>query len=865
MKALLISSALALEAGSPTQRAAFALRRALGQHSAVSQITIDVWGSEWAARSRMASGDRLMPSRRIKNSDKIRSYLSLPQRDLNPPVSLPEINQPVTPASLKESWMSPGRNARILKMILDLQPDLIVVTDPLLADFAVTWRACAAQIVLLDNGLVDWAREASAISKNSDHSKWFRQLADAVTTSLNRSRHQFDRIISTTHGTSESVAPLIPFQFTQNELFFSKAHNLVVPSTGFTWIDFLIMGQVRQFVDHCTARQVEPPNLIFVGMERSLTTAFANAQTYSNWQKLNNLVGAARCLFVPFLTADLAQLALSAVSLGTPVLTSRRMAALYGLSLQTGVFSEIDDAIVPSLVQIMDADWMGTDQYRAISTAAGPVTWAIAQERLMRLIFQSDTDADTQKPLPRVHAPDQDARPARRISPFSAEPCVLYNPATQMLLLRLQLLASGQIDEVHLFDSAGTELNRLATPTIASSDHSLTMEGGVVVSLKDLGPALVVELHDSLGLVARHRVDVESFETIAAEIAIAYFDDNMFRGALWVLDTELPKRWAVGFEEHKSPVSMLAAKAMPEIGATALPFAIPLAANLSLSSECHIWRGGANVSLQNLELAVQRPHRETKISLATNRHPRTAVTSLKDIHRGKRAWIVGNGPSVRLEDVAQIPKDDVTFCFNRFYLSYADNPLRESYVVSADTLMVEDYGQEMIDISAGLPLFCIAPGRLPKLSGEYVLLPWTNHYLPIFSHNPEKFVNIGGSSVFVALQMAWYMGIRDVVLYGMDYSFTVKMQRDPRFPFPVSFEEGNHFIKSYRGAKPWCPPTWRDISAGFINARVAYELTGGRILNATRGGKLHTFARGDFDEICRQPVAEVGPNLGTGS
>jgi hypothetical protein len=120
--------------------------------------------------------------------------------------------------------------------------------------------------------------------------------------------------------------------------------------------------------------------------------------------------------------------------------------------------------------------------------------------------------------------------------------------------------------------------------------------------------------------------------------------------------------------------------------------------------------------------------------------------------------------------------------------------------------------------------------------------------------NPAAFVGVGGSSVCVALQMAHYMGLRDVVLYGLDYSFSMKLQFDPRYPFPVSYDDGNHFITSYRSAKPWCPPTWRDISAGFLNARVAFETTGGRVRNATRGGRLETFARADFDAV----VAETG-------
>ena len=595
---------------------------------------------------------------------------------------------------------------------------------------------------------------------------------------------------------------------------------------------------------------------MLTGFAPALLRGFAEAEIHPDWQRLQNSVGAARCLYLPVLTPALAQLALAAVAVGTPVLTTRRGAALYGLAGQAGIFAEISTTLPQALAQILDDDLLDPATYRAIATASAPLSGAAAQDRLMRLILQDNPDMA----LPLFDAARQtDAPPQRRVPPCSAAPLVLYNPVTRMLLLRLQLLISAQIDEVRLLDFAGIELNRLAPPTAPARGHILSMEGGVVVEQEALSGGLLVELHDPFGLVASHRIATDSFEILRGEIAMAHLDDNMLRGAFWVQDgaeaTGQADRWAVGFAPQKTAASLLGARAMPEIGAHAVPFAIPLPATLTPQTECLLWSGPAGAALQSFATPVQRPHRETNASLNTRSQPRGAIAALKNIHAGKRAWIIGNGPSVRLEDLAAIPQDDISFCFNRFYLSYGDNPLRETYVVSADTLMIQDFGQEMVDLSAGLPLFCLPPARLPNLSGDYVLLPPGDYYLPLFSQDPEKFVTVGGSSVFVALQMAWYMGIRDVVLYGMDYSFSVKMQRDPRFPFPVSFEEGNHFIKSYRGAKPWCPPTWRDISAGFINARVAFELTGGRILNATRGGRLQTFARADFDAICQTPVA----------
>jgi hypothetical protein len=162
----------------------------------------------------------------------------------------------------------------------------------------------------------------------------------------------------------------------------------------------------------------------------------------------------------------------------------------------------------------------------------------------------------------------------------------------------------------------------------------------------------------------------------------------------------------------------------------------------------------------------------------------------------------------------------------------------------------------MIDISTGLALFCHE--NVGHLSGLFVEVRHFDNYLPIFSYDPAEFVSVGGSSAFVAMQLAHYMGIREIFLYGMDFTFTMNIVRDPRYPFPVSFDDNNHFIKGYRDSRPWCPPNWRDICSGFFNARLVLEASGGRILNATRGGKLEIFERIAFEEAVDAEVASVG-------
>ena len=47
------------------------------------------------------------------------------------------------------------------------------------------------------------------------------------------------------------------------------------------------------------------------------------------------------------------------------------------------------------------------------------------------------------------------------------------------------------------------------------------------------------------------------------------------------------------------------------------------------------------------------------------------LTELKDIHTGKRAFIVGNGPSLKQTDLTKL-KNEFTFGMNRIYLLFPE-------------------------------------------------------------------------------------------------------------------------------------------------------------------------------------------------
>ena len=231
------------------------------------------------------------------------------------------------------------------------------------------------------------------------------------------------------------------------------------------------------------------------------------------------------------------------------------------------------------------------------------------------------------------------------------------------------------------------------------------------------------------------------------------------------------------------------------------------------------------------------------------REPQTTyrLNSWKDKYRGETAWLVGNGPSVRIEDLNQLA-GKLTFCFNRFYLAHATTKLRSTFTVTADKQMIQDFGQEMVDQSSGIVF--VADEKLPDILGNYIWLRLLTTSL--FSMNPAQIVNPGGSSLFVAMQIAHFMGIRRLFIYGADFKFNFSSSRVAKDKFRSAVGEGNHFIPNYRAGMAWCPPSLKDIAPSFQLARHLFASGGGFIKNATRGGILEIFERTTFEAAVKE-------------
>lgn len=227
------------------------------------------------------------------------------------------------------------------------------------------------------------------------------------------------------------------------------------------------------------------------------------------------------------------------------------------------------------------------------------------------------------------------------------------------------------------------------------------------------------------------------------------------------------------------------------------------------------------------------------------------LRALKDVHAGKRAFIIGNGPSLRDTDLSRL-KGEFTFGLNRIYLMFPELGFSTTYLVSINDLVIEQCAAEMAALT--LPKFFAWRSRrhfAGLADGSDFVLPtflYTSYTGPRFSTDVTGRVWEGATVTNVALQLAFHMGFSEVILIGVDHSFASK---GPANTTVVSEgDDPNHFSGAYFGKGfCWQLPDLETSEVGYRMARRAYEQAGRRVLDATVGGKLTIFPKAVYESL----------------
>jgi hypothetical protein len=254
-----------------------------------------------------------------------------------------------------------------------------------------------------------------------------------------------------------------------------------------------------------------------------------------------------------------------------------------------------------------------------------------------------------------------------------------------------------------------------------------------------------------------------------------------------------------------------------------------------------LWRAASN-----LRYAIQRAgHWPSATFDPLRRESVRRLAAYQNIHKGKRCFIIGNGPSLRQTDLSRL-KNEYTFGMNRIYLMFPELGFTTSYFLTVNSLVIEQCAK---DIRA-LPIPKFLSWRSHPLiqPTEDMMFLHTTYTGPKFAQDARGRIWEGATVTYVALQLAYYMGFDQVILIGVDHSYTT--QGKPNTTIVSEGEDPNHFSGGYFGKGfRWQLPDLDTSERSYLMARQTYTEAGRQIIDATVNGKLTIFPKVDYNSL----------------
>ena len=231
------------------------------------------------------------------------------------------------------------------------------------------------------------------------------------------------------------------------------------------------------------------------------------------------------------------------------------------------------------------------------------------------------------------------------------------------------------------------------------------------------------------------------------------------------------------------------------------------------------------------------------------------LTSYKSKYTGKRCFLIGNGPSLKAEDLTMIHNNgDITFAFNRVYNIFEDTPWRPTFYISQDEKMLSGCQ----DIVNTLELPCkFIPIQLHWYhdininEAVYFNMNWQQAENPMefgFSDDIAHEIYCASTAMYTAAQIAAYMGFSEIYFIGVDHHFQTSINNKGEIVVDNTVKD--YFSDKYNVDKDnlYIPNTEKSTLT-YVAMKKHCDERNIKVFNATRGGKLEVFLRVDFGTL----------------
>lgn len=220
------------------------------------------------------------------------------------------------------------------------------------------------------------------------------------------------------------------------------------------------------------------------------------------------------------------------------------------------------------------------------------------------------------------------------------------------------------------------------------------------------------------------------------------------------------------------------------------------------------------------------------------------IEILKDRHKGQRVVLVCNGPSLNDMDLSFL-RNEICIGLNKIFLGFQRFHFYPKYYVAVNKKVLE----QSVDEIRGLNCVKFLSARCPEFFKANALTHIINTHNPTekFSYDIAQSLEEGYTVTYAALQIAYYLGFKEVIIIGMDHRFNYSGQ--PNESQYLKGPDNNHFDQSYFSNRYWDNPDLVNSEKFYTIAKNVFEQSERSIIDASLNGACTIFEKKDYRTI----------------
>lgn len=236
------------------------------------------------------------------------------------------------------------------------------------------------------------------------------------------------------------------------------------------------------------------------------------------------------------------------------------------------------------------------------------------------------------------------------------------------------------------------------------------------------------------------------------------------------------------------------------------------------------------------------------------------IKIFKNIHKDKICFVVGNGPSLRVSDMEKIGQSGIiALTSNFFHQCYDKTDYRSEYHFWGDRVLIRELAKDrsyLLNLLANCRnLFTTADSDFNKYQNEPEMtnLVFFRKKMDALSSEPNFSADCfegayaGGTITYYMLQIAVYMGFKNIYLLGVDHTSSQELLPDGNITRHSEIQDHASMFGAYK--MHWSPSPLYLTESAYRSAKRYCDSHGIKIYNATRGGRLEVFPRVNIDDI----------------